>query len=123
MRRADFIKKKEVDEPWLKSLGKDAGDRVRSLGANVRDFRDSLGLPPSTGTERQEIFNAYMHDIGATMLRSKVDEDQEDKDAVERLKRKEFKLAQILRKKVKVTDFEDGGLSISIDQEWDTSTW
>ena len=117
-----FRQKGEKDEEWIKALGANTGDRTNNLGADVIQFRKNVGLPQSVG-EKQELFNKYMHDIGSTLLRSKVDEDAEEKEAQDRLKRKQKQLATLLKKKVKVTDFDDGGLSIAIDREWDTSTW
>lgn len=57
------------------------------------------------------------------MLKTKLSDEKERQLAQEAVEKKKRKVASILRKKVKVTDFEDGGLSIAIDQEWDTSTW
>jgi putative endonuclease len=37
--------------------------------------------------------------------------------------KKQTKVGQLLRRRVKVTDFADGGVSISIEQDWDTSSW
>jgi hypothetical protein len=122
MRKGDFKRAPEPDEKWLQTLGNTTGDRIARLGGDVIEYRQLLGLP-SVNPETQAIHNAYIHDIGGTLLRSKVDEDAEEVAAAERLRKKQTKLALILKKKIKVTDFEDGGLSVSIDQEWDTSTW
>jgi hypothetical protein len=73
--------------------------------------------------EIQACFNHYIHDIGGTLLATKVDEDTEEVEKRARLIRKQTRLAKLLKKKVKVTDFEDGGLSVAIDREWDTSSW
>ncbi len=57
------------------------------------------------------------------MLKAQLSDEKERQLAQEAVEKKKRKVATILRKKVKVTDFEDGGLSVAIDQEWDTSTW
>eukprot|EP00981_Chlorochromonas_danica_P002856 scaffold564_cov172-Ochromonas_danica.AAC.1 len=41
----------------------------------------------------------------------------------ERALKKSSKVGTLLRKKVKVTDFADDGVAISIEQDWDTSSW
>lgn len=73
--------------------------------------------------ETQETFNRFIHGLGADVLKTQLSDEKEREIAAEALLRKKNKIASILRKKVKVTDFEDGGLSVAIDQEWDTSTW
>ena len=122
MRRVEFKRGPKEEEAWLKTLGNTAWERTERLGGEVLQFRKSVGLPPPNA-DKQASFNAYIHDIGGSLLATKVDDDAEEANKRERLIRKQTRLAKLLKKKVKVTDFEDGGLSVAIDREWDTSSW
>mmetsp|Transcript_21334 Transcript_21334/g.29551 ORF Transcript_21334/g.29551 Transcript_21334/m.29551 type:complete len:1492 (-) Transcript_21334:71-4546(-) len=107
---------------WEITLGKDTVSRTKNLGNDMGEFRHLAHLP-KVGEDAQEKFNRFIHGLGADVLKSQLSEDKERQLAEEAILKKRNKVAKLLRKKVRVDDFEDGGLSISIDQEWDTSTW
>ena len=107
---------------WEKVLGPNTEKRTVKLGQENTLYRERAHLP-AVNIERQTKFNVYIHDIGAELLKSNLTEEKENSLVRESLIKKQGKVAKLLRKKIKVTDFEDGGLSVSIDQEWDTSTW
>lgn len=68
-------------------------------------------------------FNAYIHQFGKELLEMKLRENREMKSDKINLKDARTKNARLLRKKIKVVEMDDGGLSVSLDQDWDTSNW
>ena len=110
------------DSPWERFLGRDAGERTHRLGHESHAYRQSVNLPQANRFQ-QEQFNKFIHELGADSLRTQMDIQKEIEQEQERLAKKKQRVAKILRRKIKVTDLDDGGVTVSIDQEWDTSTW
>ncbi len=103
-------------------MGKDVFERTRNLGLENENYRDTVHLPPINDLVQLK-HNVYIHQIGAEVLQTQIDDKVEAELARLALQKKLTKVGKLLRKKIKVSDIEDGGVSISIDQEWDTSTW
>lgn len=95
---------------------------VQNIGVDAHNYRELANLP-SVVKEHQQRHNAYVQQLGIDVLSSMMSEAKEFE--IERAKalQKQSKVGTLLRKRVKVTDFADGGIAISIEQDWDTSTW
>lgn len=116
---------KLVDERVLaeKVLSSDpAIAQVREIGVDARNYRDLVGLP-QVAKEAQERHNHYVHRLGADVLQTLLSDAKLQEIEREKALKKQSKLGQLLRRKIKVTDFADGGISIAIEQDWDTSSW
>jgi len=107
---------------WELSLGSTVSDRTQNLGHGSLNYRKAIKIPQVDGYI-QEMHNLYMHELGKESLKAQLDDDKLIELEKAALLKKTTKVAKILKRKIKVTDLEDGGVSITIDQEWDTSTW
>lgn len=74
-------------------------------------------------TKSQHEHNLYIHKLGMQLLQMKLRDTEDTKADKEALKKRHSRVARLLRKKIKVLDLEDGGLSVSLDQDWDTTSW
>lgn len=73
--------------------------------------------------EKLQYLTAHMREIGRDMLKLRLDEKAEmEKEHLEIVKQS-ARAGKLLRRKIKVTDMVDGGASVTMDQEWDTSGW
>ncbi|RYH22298.1 hypothetical protein EON65_19420 [archaeon] len=116
---------KLVDERILaeKVLSNDpAISQVREIGVDARNYRDLVGLP-QVAKEAQARHNHFVHRIGADVLQTLLSDAKLQEIEREKALKKQSKVGQLLRRKIKVTDFADGGISIAIEQDWDTSSW
>jgi hypothetical protein len=108
---------------WELSLGGlTVSDRTQNLGHDSLNYRKAVKIPKVDGY-LQQMHNLYMHELGKESLKAQLDDDKLIELEKAALLKKTTKIAKILKRKIKVTDLEDGGVSITIDQEWDTSTW
>lgn len=107
---------------WELKLGDNVSTRTTSLGHESNHYRKCVNLPP-VNKDVQDRHNHYIHELGKESLRTQFDEEKIIELEKAALLKKTTKVAKILKRKIKVTDLEDGGISVSIDQEWDTSTW
>eukprot|EP01042_Synura_sphagnicola_P013356 gene13356-16953_t len=119
-----MIHKKVPDaHQWEKHIGGDAAERTTKVGFDSIHYREMVHLPP-TSDHRRISHETYIHTLGADVLRATFSEEYEARE-----KQKKFMLQRQvtaikkIRKRVKVDDFEDGGLSVAIEQDWDTSGW
>lgn len=123
MRQKDVFKL--VDETLLteKRLRNDPHVKfVQGVGSDSRSYRDLARLPPVVA-ENQKRHNVYVRQLGIDVLETMLSEAKANQLERERALKKQSKVGTLLRKRVKVTDFADGGIAIAIEQDWDTSTW
>lgn len=66
---------------------------------------------------------SHMREIGRDMMKLRKDEVAELEREQAEVKAQQASVGKLLRRKIRVTDMVDGGASISMDQEWDTSSW
>lgn len=111
-----------AEKPWERILGDDTIKRVEFTAQSATEYRRNAHLP-AVDSEIQALHNQYIHELGADFLRAKLAYNKEKELEKEKLIRKQAKVGKVLRRKIKVSDLEDGGVAITIDQEWDTSTW
>lgn len=109
-------------DKWRDIHGDEVAERTQFLGHDSSQYRINVNLPP-VHRDLQNKHNVFIHELGADVLRAKLDEEKQMEMEREALLKKQTKVTKLLRRKIKVTDLEDGGVSISMDQEWDTSTW
>jgi hypothetical protein len=127
MKRNEHVPEPKKDilneaRPWEGKFGKDTVERVQRLGRDSHEYRESVHLPP-IDKESKHHHEVYMQNLGSDMLKTMFTDDQiYEKERTIALK-KQSKIGQLLKKRIKVTDFEDGGLNISMEQDWDTSSW
>ncbi len=100
-------------EPWELDRGDNVIDRTRKVAQVVREYRDTIGL--NINQETQNSHNSYIHETGASMLKIQLPE--------VKVKRSNSKIQKIMKRAVKVSEMDDGGLTIALDLEWDTSSW
>lgn len=107
---------------WESVNEDDVTNRTQFLGHDSHQYRKAVNLPP-VYKEIQNKHNIFIHQLGADVLKARLDEGKQLQMEREALQKKQQKVTKLLRRKIRVVDLEDGGVSISIDQEWDTSTW
>ncbi|KAJ1435089.1 hypothetical protein B484DRAFT_446296 [Ochromonadaceae sp. CCMP2298] len=112
----------EEQAQYDKMMGGSVTDRTQFLGKESNAYRKATGMAPVT-RDQMESHNKFIHQLGADVLKSRYDEEKSRQLDLEALARKRIKVVKILRRKIRVADMEDGGVSITMDQEWDTSTW
>ena len=131
-----FITKKDLADPDVKDwerkvLGSSPVHRLKRIGRDFVDFETEKNLAKNLGVlvdpdpllqESKDIKNRYFSQIGRNMLEMQLYEEQENKEAAEWLK-KAAQANKLLRRKVKVSETEEGGSNLNIDQDWDTSSW
>ena len=110
------------ERPGEQVYGKDTLERVAAIGASARFFRD-LGGYTNPNPEQQEFFNRVLHQLGKNLMEQRISETRELEEQQLELKRKKLKFGRIMRKNVEVFEDEDGGVSIALDRNWDTSNW
>lgn len=115
--KAEFQLKK-----WDSINDDDVTNRTQFLGHDSHQYRKNVNFPP-VHKEIQNKHNIFIHQLGADVLKARLDEEKQLQIEREALQKKQQKVTKLLRRKIRVTDLEDGGVSISMDQEWDTSTW
>jgi hypothetical protein len=109
-------------QPWEQKFGKSIDERVQWLGHDTVLYREDVHFPPIQ-KEKMQVHNYFIHKLGADVLQTmRVDEDNYERERGAMMKRQQV-VSKIIRKKVKVADLDDGGISISIEQDWDTSSW
>ncbi len=114
----DFI----PSQPWEQKFGKTIDQRVQWLGQDTAIYREDVRFPPIQ-KEKMHVHNFLIHKLGADVLQTMhVDEENFQREQAALIRRQQA-VAKIIRKKVKVADLDDGGISISIEQDWDTSSW
>ena len=67
--------------------------------------------------------NLYIHKLGMQLLQMRLKESKDIKNEKQVLSQNTTRLARLLRKKINVHELDDGGLSVSLDQDWDTTSW
>lgn len=106
--------KKKGDEKWeIQQLGATTVDRTVKIANVIKDYQTTAKIIPNI--EGQQRHNKYIHEIGADALKM---QHPKPKPAA-----KSNKSNKLFRKAIKVAEMDDGGMSISLDLEWDTSTW
>jgi hypothetical protein len=107
---------------WMNIEKDEVTSRTQILGHGSHEYRKSVNLP-SVNRDIQNKHNIFIHELGADVLKARLDEAKQVEMEKAALEKKRTKVAKLLRRKIRVTDLEDGGVSITMDQEWDTSTW
>lgn len=92
-------------------------ERVSTVAKEAREYRTYTKLPLDPIAQGEH--NKYIHTVGADVLKLQ----HVAKKDVDAAKRRKLAAGKIMRKAVKVSDMDDGGVSITLDLEWDTSTW
>ena len=121
----DGKKLSKMDLPqarWTDISGDETTQRTQYLGHDSHEYRKAVHIPP-VNRDVQNRHNIFIHELGADVLKARLDEEKQMEMEREALRKKQTKVTKLLRRKIKVTDLEDGGVSITMDQEWDTSTW
>jgi hypothetical protein len=117
----DNIDNVEKVKKWENTYGKDTQERTTKTAVGVKEYRTNANLPL---TNNDQVFhNKIIHNIGKQVMQMRISEKKQNEiDALEN-KKKSVKVGKLLRKKIEVDDLDDGGLSVSLDQDWDTSSW
>ena len=102
-------------EPWEKKFGRTVQERTQNLGSDAHQFRESVNLAP-IGKEARIRHETYIHHLGSDVLKTLFTDEQIHEREREIALKKQSKIGQLLRKRVKITDFEDGGLNVSMEQ-------
>ena len=100
--------------------GKTLIERTSNMAKDVRYYRDIINMAPNEETQKSH--NKYIHQTGAEMLKIQTSEVQLTPQEIALQKKLRGK-PKLQRREIKVADMDDGGHSITIDLEWDTSTW
>ncbi len=124
----------DVEEWENKHLGRSPVHRLSRIGRDAVDLRvmKKLDIEKATGLEvkedpkvleTREQSQWYFHQSGRQAMEMQLYH-EEEAQATQVMKTKSVKSVKLLRKKIKVSENEEGGDStLSIDQDWDTSTW
>lgn len=94
--------------------------RTSNIARDVQYYRDTINLKINEETQSQH--NKYIHQTGAEMLKIQTSEVQKTPQELA-LEKKLRGKPKLQRRDIKVAEMDDGGHSITIDLEWDTSTW
>lgn len=117
----DNIDYVEKVKNWESTYGNDIQERTTKTAISVKEYRTNANLPLINND--QVFHNKIIHNIGKQVMQMRISEKkQKELDAIEN-KIKSVKVGKLLRKKIAVDDLDDGGLSVSLDQDWDTSSW
>lgn len=73
--------------------------------------------------EKIRVHTEHLREIGRDMLKLRVDEKADMEKEQAEIREQQAAVGKLLRRRIKVSDMQDGGASISMDQEWDTSGW
>lgn len=112
-----------TEKVWEKAMGADPQQRTERLGRDSQHYRDLVHLPPSDNFRKTHHEN-FIHTLGADVLKSIFSDEYEERERQKKfMVKKEVAAVSVIRKRIKVDDFDDGGLSVAIEQDWDTSGW
>lgn len=109
---------------WEKSLGSDSASRTAKVGHDAMEFRTMVNIKGPTEYQRT-MHESFIHSLGADVLRTMFSDEYlaQEKQRKSLMQQRQVTAVKKLRRRIRVDDFEDGGLSVAIEQDWDTSGW
>jgi hypothetical protein len=105
----------------VKQLGDTTEKRIHKVALDSISYRNRA--KQSKNHASQAKFDQYIHKTGMEMLEMLPGETKEQADVASAIARKNARIGKVLRRRVRVSEMKDGGMSIAIDLEWDTTTW
>ena len=105
----------------LSQFGGTVEERLQHVAADSINFRGRSGVKKNEIT--QKIHDSYIHKVGMEMLEMLPGETKEEAEEKAAMAKKAARIGKTLQRRVRVSEMKDGGMSIAIDLEWDTTTW
>lgn len=105
----------------VKQLGDSTDKRLHKVAVDSIRYRSRAGVVKNRASQAKH--DLYIHKTGMEMLELLPGETKEQAEVAAAIARKNARIGKVLKRRVRVSEMKDGGMSIAIDLEWDTTTW